>query len=251
IIDKATPSIATSQQPAAARWGALIRDQATVTGGSSPGGTVTFTLYNNPNGTGTPLFTDTEPLSSGSATSKAYPAMAVGTDYWVATYNGDASNKSVTSGTGLEPGVVTYSTTVSGTHNGTLTVTSGQSVLIASGARINGGVIVQAGGSVDIEGATVNGALTASGAGSIKACGTTVNGGLTISGATAQVTVGDGGACAANKINGNVSITGGTGTGVTFVKNTVNGSLTITHNQGTITVAGNKVTGSSTTTPNP
>ena len=43
--------------------GGSIADQATVTGGDNPTGTVTFSLYNNPNGTGTPLFTDTEPLA--------------------------------------------------------------------------------------------------------------------------------------------------------------------------------------------
>ena len=55
-------SIATSQQPASAAVGSQFADSATVTGGSNPTGTVTFNLYNNPNGTGTPLFTDTEPL---------------------------------------------------------------------------------------------------------------------------------------------------------------------------------------------
>jgi hypothetical protein len=250
-IAKASPSIVTSQQPASAGWGSLIADQATVTGGFNPSGTVTFSLYNNPNGTGTPLFTDTEPLSGGGASSKAYVATTAGTDYWVATYNGDGNNNSVTSGTGLEPVTITYSTTVSGVRNGTLTVARGQSVLIAPGARITGGVNVQAGGSVDIEGATVNGSLTASGAGSIRACGSSFSGAVTITGAGGQVTFGDGGTCAGNKISGTVSVTGGAGTGVTFVKNTITGSLTITHNKGTITVAANNVGGSTKTTPNP
>ena len=68
-----------------------------MTGGDNPTGTVTFKLYNNPNGTGTPLFTDTEPLSGGVATSPGYTTTATGTDYWVATYNGDANNSTVTS----------------------------------------------------------------------------------------------------------------------------------------------------------
>ena len=92
----ATPSITTSQQPAAAAVGSSIADQATVTG-DNPTGTVTFNLYNNPNGTGTPLFTDTEKLSGGVGdVSAGYTATATGTDYWVATYNGDSNNNPVT-----------------------------------------------------------------------------------------------------------------------------------------------------------
>ena len=46
--------------------GDAISDVATVSGGYSPTGTVTFNLYDNPNGTGTPLFTDAnEPLWGG------------------------------------------------------------------------------------------------------------------------------------------------------------------------------------------
>ena len=65
-ITPATPAITTTQQPATAVVGTSIADKATVTGGYNPTGTVTFNLYNNPTGTGTPLFTDTnEPLVGG------------------------------------------------------------------------------------------------------------------------------------------------------------------------------------------
>lgn len=106
-ITKATPSISTQQQPASASVGSSIADQATVSGGDSPTGTVTFSLYSNANGTGTPLFTDTETLSGGVATSKGYKTTATGTDYWVATYNGDANNSPVSSGTSAEPVTIT------------------------------------------------------------------------------------------------------------------------------------------------
>ena len=92
------------QQPASATVGSLVADQATVSGGYYPTGTVTFNLYNNSSGTGPALFTDANvPLVSGVATSTGYPTTATGTDYWVATYNGDSNNISVTSGTALEP----------------------------------------------------------------------------------------------------------------------------------------------------
>src|SRR5581483_5282712 len=71
--------------------------------------------YSNPNGTGTPLFTDTETVTLGSggtatATSVGYTAQATGTDYWVATFNGDSNNGKVSSGTALEPVVITPTT---------------------------------------------------------------------------------------------------------------------------------------------
>jgi YVTN family beta-propeller protein len=99
----ATPRIATEQQPASATVGSSIADKAMISGGDNPTGTVTFKLYENPNAAGTPLFTDTEPLSTGTATSKRYTATAPGTDYWVATYNGDGNNRPVSSASAEEP----------------------------------------------------------------------------------------------------------------------------------------------------
>ena len=99
-----TPTINTTQQPASAVVGSSIADKATVSGGYNPTGTVTFNLYNNSAGTGTPLFTDANvALVSGVATSAGYTASATGTDYWVATYNGDSNNNPVTSGAASEP----------------------------------------------------------------------------------------------------------------------------------------------------
>ncbi len=106
-VTPASPAIATSQQPASATVGSSVADEATVTGGSSPTGTVTFYLYGNSTCTGTPLFTDTETLTGGTATSADYTSFATGTDYWAATYNGDSRNNPVTSGCGDEPVTVT------------------------------------------------------------------------------------------------------------------------------------------------
>jgi hypothetical protein len=105
------PTLTTTATPSASSIGSSISDRATVSGGYSPTGTVTFNLYISPNGTGTPLFTDAnEPLNSnGVATSKGYTATATGIDYWVATYSGDTNNNSVTSNTSGEPVAITYS----------------------------------------------------------------------------------------------------------------------------------------------
>ncbi len=108
---KVTPAITTAQQPASATPGAAVADTATVTGGYSPSGTVTFTLYDNATCTGTPLFTDnSEALTGGSATSSSYTATAAGTDYWQATYNGDSANNTVSSGCGDEPVAIRFPT---------------------------------------------------------------------------------------------------------------------------------------------
>src|SRR5262249_12062890 len=129
--------ISTVQQPASATVGSSIADKATVTGGFNPAGTVTFTLYNNATASGTPLFTDTEPLAGGAATSAGYTATAAGTDYWVATYNGDANNNSVTGGAAAEPVTVTRATPSISTVQQPASATVGSS--IADRATVTGG----------------------------------------------------------------------------------------------------------------
>src|SRR5204863_4575264 len=106
----AAPTVSTTQQPATAVVGSSIADQATVVGGYIPTGTVTFRLYDNSTASGSPLYTDTKTLSSGSATSSGYTTTAVGTYYWVATYNGDTNNTTAASGTADEPVAVTTAT---------------------------------------------------------------------------------------------------------------------------------------------
>jgi YVTN family beta-propeller protein len=133
----ATPTISTVARPASVTVGGSVADRATVSGGDSPSGTVTFRLYDTPNGTGTPLFTDTETLSDGAATSQAYATTAAGTDYWVATYNGDASNNPVSSGTRDEPVTVSRAAPKIATVQQPKSVAVGAS--IADRATVSGG----------------------------------------------------------------------------------------------------------------
>jgi uncharacterized repeat protein (TIGR01451 family) len=98
-VNKVTPQISTDAS-ADVEIGGSISDTATVSGGHSPSGTVTFSLYgpDDANCDGAVIFTSTVALSGGSATSGSFTPSAVGTYRWTATYNGDANNNSVSEG---------------------------------------------------------------------------------------------------------------------------------------------------------
>lgn len=108
-------TLATTPSPSAPS-GATISDSATVSGGLSPSGTVTFELFGpgNPGCMGTPIATTTGTLVAQSTTSGSVTAGAVGTYQWVATYGGDANNGPITSACGSEQVVVTTPHTLTG-----------------------------------------------------------------------------------------------------------------------------------------
>src|SRR5208337_1680169 len=140
-ITPATPAINTTQQPASATVGSSIADQATVSGGFSPTGTVTFNLYNNSTASGTPLVTFANvALVNGVATSPGYTATATGTDYWVATYNGNSNNNSVSSAPTAEPVTITPASPAINTTQQPATATVGSS--IADQATVSGAPLV-------------------------------------------------------------------------------------------------------------
>ncbi len=116
----AAPTISTSATSAAA-FGSPISDTATVSGGSSPSGNVTFEAYPNSSCSGAPSYTNTADLSGGSASSGDFTPTAAGTYYWTATYNGDSDNESVASGCGA-PGEI--STVSADTTAPTVTLTA-------------------------------------------------------------------------------------------------------------------------------
>jgi hypothetical protein len=119
---------------------------------------------------------------------------------------------------------------------GKLTVAAGQAVCLGPGAKVNGPVTVNAGGSLDVEGATISGPVKSTGAGVLRLCGATVSGPLTIAGSTGLVLVGGDaatGACAGNTISGPASLTDNTA-GVEFNGNQVHGPLTITGTTGSL-----------------
>ncbi|MEA2372874.1 MAG: hypothetical protein QOH12_3268 [Solirubrobacteraceae bacterium] len=74
-----------------------VFDHATLTGGSSPTGTVTFALFgpNNPTCTGAAAFTATVSVNgAGNYDSPHFTTALAGTYQWVASYSGDAANNS-------------------------------------------------------------------------------------------------------------------------------------------------------------
>jgi hypothetical protein len=137
VINPSQPAINTSQLPAVATVGTPIADKATVTGGYNPTGTVTFYLYDNPDGTGL-LFTDTEPLVGGVAISASYVATAAGTNYWVAQYNGDSNNNAAISGAEDEPVLVNPAQPA-------INTVAGGTVVIGSGAKLTDTAVLSGG----------------------------------------------------------------------------------------------------------
>lgn len=95
---KASPSISTVPIPSAANVGDSIFDTAQVSGGSSPTGSIKFKLYGpgDNNCTGSPVFISTVTMKNRTAKSGSYTPLEFGRYRWVATYMGDAQNRSVT-----------------------------------------------------------------------------------------------------------------------------------------------------------
>jgi WD40-like Beta Propeller Repeat len=136
-VAKATPAITTNASPGGV-VASPIHDTAMVAGGATPAGIVTFTLY-SPSDTGctAAIFTDSQTLSGGSATSADYVTTQAGTHHWIAVYAGDANNNSVSTGCTDEPVTVSKSTpTISTTPSAG--GTAGGS--IRDSARVNGGI---------------------------------------------------------------------------------------------------------------
>jgi len=138
-VDCGLPSIGTTPS-AGGTVGTVINDTATVSGGNSPTGDVTFSLY-APGDTTCDSAIQTfahQALSGLNATSGNYTTAAVGTYRWTATYNGDANNLAATSGcqdeqvttTKAQPNISTTPSaggTVGTVINDTATVSGGYS----------------------------------------------------------------------------------------------------------------------------
>jgi hypothetical protein len=99
---KAGPTIDTTPS-GSVPVGGTVSDTATVIGGASPTGSVTFSLYGPGDTTClTPIATTTGGLTGPSASSGPVTVTSPGTYRWVATYTGDPNNNPATSPCGSE-----------------------------------------------------------------------------------------------------------------------------------------------------
>jgi hypothetical protein len=100
-VAKATPTLQTSPSAPGTVGQVVLNDTATLTGGASPGGPVTFYLYNPTDGdcSGTPAYAQTvvTPTDGKYTTTNTAAAGAAGTWSWTVTYSGDAHNNGASS----------------------------------------------------------------------------------------------------------------------------------------------------------
>jgi len=93
-VGAALPTLTTQASPGVT-LGAPISDTATLSGGLTPTGTITFKLYgpNDATCTGVAIFTSTVPVNgNGSYPSGSFAPTLAGTYRWIVNYSGDANN---------------------------------------------------------------------------------------------------------------------------------------------------------------
>lgn len=96
-VQKVSPTL-TTQASATTTLGNSISDTATLSGGNSPTGNITFRLY-GPNDTtcgGAVIYSSTVAVNgNGNYSSGSFTPTSAGTYRWIATYSGDAANNTV------------------------------------------------------------------------------------------------------------------------------------------------------------
>ncbi|MGO9559857.1 MAG: DUF6923 family protein, partial [Acidimicrobiales bacterium] len=112
-VGKASPSLGDeTPTPSSGYTGASYTDEVTLSGGSSPTGTITYDLWgpSQSSCTGTPQdFVTTDVSGDGEYTSPTVVIASAGTYWWTATYGGDPENAG-SGPTGCSDGVFTVST---------------------------------------------------------------------------------------------------------------------------------------------
>jgi hypothetical protein len=242
-LTASTTSVLTSTANPSVFGQSVTLDDKVTSSSGTPTGSVTFFDGINSLGASNLNATGVATLSTTS--------LLPGTHSIKAIYSGNPPYVTSTANTVSQ--VVNYtSACVTGSVNGSLTVSSGQVICLAPSGRINGGVTVKSGGTLFdnggtinggatvqsgaglfVSGGTINGNVSAAGANHYVLCGATINGGVSSSSATGFVQIGDDLAtgCPGNTINGGVTLTGNLA-GVEVALNTINGGITLTSNTG-------------------
>ena len=186
------------------------------------------------------------------------------------TYNASDPDYSASTSNSAIVSVADPSQTISGTHAGSLSITSGQLVVVTG--KVTGAVSVGSGGALEVEGGTISGALSASGAAVLTLCGASVGGALSASGSSGNVFIGGGtltgcgpssisGAAsfsgnkaglevANSSIGGAASFSGNSGSGTKLVADTIGGAISVSGNSGGTDLVGNKIGGAASVTGN-
>ena len=101
-IERAQPTLTTTPGPSAATVGDTLKDNATLSGGDDPSGTITFVLLDPSN---VVAHTETVEVDGNAtySTPAGHVAGTAGTWHWEASYSGDAANRPAASEAGSEP----------------------------------------------------------------------------------------------------------------------------------------------------
>ncbi len=191
------------------------------TAASAPTGTVTFL-------DGTSVIA-TAGLPASGLVSVTVSGFQAGAHSLTASYGGDG-NFSASPPSKAVTDTVTFTSTISGSSSGSLTVLSKQSVLITG--SVSGSITVDSGGALEVENGKVSGSITATGAVGFTLCGATVSGAVSVSKSTGFVLIGGGTGCTKSTISGSVTLSGNTA-GVEVATNTISGPVSVTNNSGT------------------
>lgn len=150
-INAGNPTLTTNANPAIGTVGTptTFGDSATVMGGFSPTGSITFTLYSDNNCSTTAIMTGSGTISSGGASWFAnWTPTAPGTYYWRAIYNGDNNNNGYTTacgGAGQQIAISAANPTVTTTaspNTGTIgtSITAGDTAILVGGYNPTGSI---------------------------------------------------------------------------------------------------------------
>ncbi len=127
----AQTSIVSAVNPHTVVVGTPAVDQVVLAGGSSPSGTITYTVYTSPCCSGPGTAAGTSTLSgNGAYASPPFTPTAPGTYYWLAIYNGDSRNAGSTNACGsagspleiLSVGLASPTTTTAVSNSGSIAI---------------------------------------------------------------------------------------------------------------------------------
>jgi hypothetical protein len=222
-VGKAATSLALSG-PATSRFGAAVTLTATAAavspGQGQPTGNVTFTDGGAVVGSA-PL----QVKSGADTTTVTITGLQAGGHALAAHYPGDTN---FAAGDGTATDVVSFTSLITGTQAGPLTVASGQSVLVTGTVR--GPITVQSGGALDVSG-SVGGPITASGgATGITLCGANISGPVTVNSSPGWIAIGGNG-CSATSIAGPLTLNGNTA-GLLVSGASIAGPVAVANNTG-------------------